>query len=333
MTCPLKEVESVEILTLQDNYIDVLVMDSDTVIKRPLLVKESTASEALLSASPLAEHGFASFITVKSGDGTGKMLFDFGGSPHGAAFNADLLSLDLSGVQALALSHGHMDHFGGLRELVGRTGRKDLTCVVHPGVFKKNRYVRTPNGNKLCFPPLARDDFRALDIALQESVAPVSMLDDTVLFLGEVPRKCVFESGMANAFYDEDGVERRDIIEDDSALVFHVRNRGLVVLSGCAHSGIINTVNYAREVTGVKDVYAVMGGFHLIGADPERVITPTIDALQGFSPRYVVPCHCTGRSATLEIEKRMPEAFILNMAATCLCFAGEGGDNYPCPSF
>jgi 7,8-dihydropterin-6-yl-methyl-4-(beta-D-ribofuranosyl)aminobenzene 5'-phosphate synthase len=121
-------------------------------------------------------------------------------------------------------------------------------------------------------------------------------------------------------FYDDKGEEKWDPIEDDTAIVVHVRGQGLVILSGCAHSGIINTATYAREVTGVDPVHVVMGGFHLTGADFEPVIDPTIQGLKDLHPRYVIPTHCTGRKAIMQIEKEMPEQFLLNMSGTTMVF-------------
>ena len=92
----------------------------------------------------------------------------------------------------------------------------------------------------------------------------------------------------------------------------------MVVLSGCAHSGIINTVQYARKLTGIDKVFAVMGGFHLTGPDYAAVIKPTTDALKEIGPRYVVPAHCTGRTAQAHIEKEMKDQFLLNMVGTRL---------------
>ena len=94
-----------------------------------------------------------------------------------------------------------------------------------------------------------------------------------------------------------------------------------MVLSGCAHSGIVNTVAYAREVTGVERVFAVMGGFHLTGADFEPIIETTTEALKAFDPRYIVPTHCTGRKASMHIEREMPDQFLLNMSGTKMVFA------------
>ena len=121
-------------------------------------------------------------------------------------------------------------------------------------------------------------------------------------------------------FYDDAGEEKWDPIEDDTAIVAHVKGKGLVILSGCAHAGIINTVRYAPEVTGVEPVHVVMGGFHLTGADFEPIIEPTVEALKILNPKYVVPTHCTGRKAIMHIEKEMPDKFLLNMSGTKMVF-------------
>jgi 7,8-dihydropterin-6-yl-methyl-4-(beta-D-ribofuranosyl)aminobenzene 5'-phosphate synthase len=126
---------------------------------------------------------------------------------------------------------------------------------------------------------------------------------------------------MPNAHYEEDGEEKWDPIEDDTAVVANVKGKGLVILSGCAHSGIVNTVNHARALTGIEAVYAVMGGFHLTGPALAATIEPTTQALQKIAPTHVVPCHCTGRSATMHIEREMPGQFVLNMSGTKLTFA------------
>lgn len=126
---------------------------------------------------------------------------------------------------------------------------------------------------------------------------------------------------MPEAYFEENGEEQWDPIEDDSALVANLREKGLVVISGCAHSGIVNTVNYAKTVTGVDRVHAVMGGFHLTGPAFSEIIEPTTEALKGIDPDYIVPTHCTGRNAVMHIEREMPDRFLLNMAGTKIVFS------------
>ncbi len=106
------------------------------------------------------------------------------------------------------------------------------------------------------------------------------------------------------------------LIHDDQAVVMSVRGRGLVVLSGCGHAGIINILLHARALTGVERIHAVLGGFHLTGRLFEPLITPTVEALKAISPSLIVPAHCTGWRATHEIARALPDAFVANSVGT-----------------
>jgi 7,8-dihydropterin-6-yl-methyl-4-(beta-D-ribofuranosyl)aminobenzene 5'-phosphate synthase len=147
------------------------------------------------------------------------------------------------------------------------------------------------------------------------------MLGGNVLFLGEIPRRTIFETGLPNAYYEENGVEKKDIIEDDTSLVMNLKGKGLVLLSGCAHSGIINTVMQAREVTGIDAVHVIMGGFHINRPASDPLVIQTLEALTRIGPRYIVPTHCTGRKSIQQIEAAMPDRFVLNMSGTRLTFS------------
>ena len=204
---------------------------------------------------------------------------------------------------------------------MGRLGRKGIPLVLHPAAFRSPRFIRLPDGGRINFPPLVRERVLATGAELVETRSPYRMLGGHALFLGEIPRRTPFEQGAPYLCWEDDGVERQDPLEDDTAIVARVENRGLVVLSGCAHAGIVNTVRCAREITWVSDVLAVMGGFHLSGADHGSVVGPTAQALRELSPRYLVPTHCTGRAASLHMEREMPESFLLNMSGTRLTFA------------
>ena len=319
MTVNLKEVDSVVILTLQDNYVDLVARDDTPMMQRAMPLKGMEISNSIL-----AEHGFASLVTVTTGDQARSMLFDFGYSDHGAAFNAKALNADLTGVEALALSHGHMDHTGGLKQLMDMVGKKGLDLVLHPTVFRTPRFMKIAENFRLSFPVFTRESVKELGLNAVETTEPLPMLDGELLFLGEIPKKTEFEKGMLNAVYDDpDGNEKWDPIEDDTAIVANVKGKGLVVLSGCAHSGIVNTVNYAKQVTGVDKVFAVMGGFHLTGPMFADTIPPTVEALKALDPEYIVPTHCTGRKAVMEVEKAMPDKFLLNMAGTRMTFAAN----------
>jgi len=308
---PLNAVDKVEIFSLQDNYIEMTAMDNNAVVTRatPLIDGE-------IRASISAEHGFSALVKTTAGDKTHTLLFDFGFSADGAARNAATLGLDLREVEAAALSHGHSDHTGALAALGAAIGKNNLPLVVHPSAFQSPRYLKFGEAFKINFPRLSRN----AGFAVVETDQPYAMLDDTVLFLGEIPRQNDFEKGFPIAHRLEEGKEVRDAIEDDTSLVMQVKDKGLVILSGCAHAGIVNTVQYAVKVTGVDKILAVMGGFHLSGPLFETIIDRTTQELQKLNPAYIIPTHCTGRKAIMAMEKQMPDQFILNMAGTKLTF-------------
>jgi 7,8-dihydropterin-6-yl-methyl-4-(beta-D-ribofuranosyl)aminobenzene 5'-phosphate synthase len=316
MAVKINEVDRVEILTLQDNYIDLVAQDNSEIVRRAM-----PAENGKLKHSIRAEHGFSAFITVTKNGVSRNMLFDFGFSEDGAASNAKALNVDLSSVEILALSHGHIDHLGGLEQLVEAGHLQNLSLVLHPGAFVHPRYHKIDETRKVTVPSFSYELADRAGVKLIQSNIPYQLLDGDVLFLGEIPRATPYERGAPNMFYLEDGVEKPDPFLDDTGIVFNVKGKGLIVLTGCAHSGIVNTVSYAREVTGIQRVMTIMGGFHLSGADFDEVITPTVAGLKAMKPEYIIPTHCTGRPAIMHVEKEMPEAFLLNMAGTTLTFS------------
>jgi 7,8-dihydropterin-6-yl-methyl-4-(beta-D-ribofuranosyl)aminobenzene 5'-phosphate synthase len=308
--------DRVEILTLQDNYIEITAMDNNEIIRRA-----SALAGGELNNSIQAEHGYSAIVKTTKDGRTRTLLFDFGFSEEGAAYNARLLNVDPKAIEQMALSHGHMDHFGGFHEMVKMIGKKGIELVVHPRAFKQNRYLRFGETLKAHFPKFTKSEVEKAGVKVIETADPYPLLDGDVLFLGEIKRKTDFEKGFPIAFFEKDGVEALDPIEDDTAIAMQVKGRGLVVLSGCAHSGIVNTVTHAQEVTGISDVYVVMGGFHLSGPMFEPIIGRTTEELKKIKPTYVIPCHCTGRKAIMHMEKEMPENFLLNMSGTTLTFS------------
>lgn len=316
---PLQALDKIEIVTLQDNYTDLTVMDNSDLITRGGYPPQGGIKKPIL-----AEHGFSLFIRTDRDHEVRTMLFDFGFSPTGAARNARKLGVDLQQVECLALSHGHADHWGGLKGLMKASGRRRMPLVMHPDVFRGSRYTKQQD-RIYRLPKLTRAYIEEAGVDLRETKAPYEMLGGNVLFLGEIERLTDFEGNATNSFYEERGEEKSDYFDDDSSIVMFLKGRGLVILSGCAHAGIINTVSYARKKTGEDQIYAVMGGFHLTDRKTKDQLSPLLRALQQINPQYIVPCHCTGRKASQWIEEAMPEKFILNMAGTKLTFCGSDG--------
>jgi 7,8-dihydropterin-6-yl-methyl-4-(beta-D-ribofuranosyl)aminobenzene 5'-phosphate synthase len=312
----LNAVDKIEILTLQDNYIEITAMDGNAMISRATPLKDGE-----ISASILAEHGFSALVKTTMADKTKTMLFDFGFSENGAAQNAATLGADMTEVEAVALSHGHSDHTGGMEKLTALIGKRDIPFIVHPAAFKSPRYLKFGEDFKINFPKLTREIVKQAGLSVVESAKPYPLLNNTVLFLGEIPKQTDFEKGFPIAHCQKDGKEVWDAIEDDTSIVMNLKDKGLVILSGCAHSGIVNTVRYAMSVTGIDEIHVVMGGFHLSGPFFEPIIDRTTEEIKKIHPAFIIPTHCTGRKAIMAMEKQMPEQFILNMAGTKLTFA------------
>lgn len=312
----LNEVDKVEILMLQDNYVELTAMDHSAIVQRPMPLEGGE-----IRRSVLAEHGFSAAVTTTKNGTTGTVLLDFGFSPGGAAFNARILNVPMQSVDVLVLSHGHSDHFGGFAEIVKLVGKKGIELVLHPDVFKSPRYLKYGEQLKVYFPKITREAIEELGVRIVETAQPLPILGGNVLFLGQIKRENDFEKGFPMAHLEEEGRERWDPIEDDTALAIHVKGKGLVVVSGCAHAGIVNTVSYAKRLTGIDKVHAIIGGFHLSGPLFEGIIGRTVEELKKIGPEYIVPCHCTGRKAIMAIEKEMPAQFILNMSGTRLTFS------------
>jgi 7,8-dihydropterin-6-yl-methyl-4-(beta-D-ribofuranosyl)aminobenzene 5'-phosphate synthase len=143
---------------------------------------------------------------------------------------------------------------------------------------------------------------------------------------GEIPRETSFEKVFPFQYAEDPDNENKlvpdPLIKDDQAIVVNVLDKGLVILTGCGHAGVVNTINYAREITGVDRIHAVIGGFHLPadGRIYEAAIEPTLKELQKANPDYLVPCHCTGWKATNRIIETMPEKFIQSSVGTTFQF-------------
>jgi 7,8-dihydropterin-6-yl-methyl-4-(beta-D-ribofuranosyl)aminobenzene 5'-phosphate synthase len=312
----LKEADKVEVLTLQDNFIDVTAMDNSAVIQRASPLKDME-----IKSSILAEHGFSALVTIHADGKSSSLLFDFGFSEDGAARNAATLGANVRSAKAMVLSHGHSDHTGGLLKLSSMLKKKrGVEFVCHPGVFMRPRYLKFGEEIKVYFPEFNKDTVLKRGLKLVETKDPYPLLDGHALFLGEIPRVTDFEKVFPIAFREEYGREQWDTIEDDTGIAMNVKGKGLVILTGCAHAGIVNTVRHAVNITGVNKVCAVMGGFHLSGPFFEPIIEQTTRELKALNPLYVVPTHCTGRKAIMHIEREMPDKFILNMSGTKLTF-------------
>ena len=190
--------------------------------------------------------------------------------------------------------------------------------MIHPEFFARRR-ISLLGCETAELPVPSRTAIEGLGFEIVEQRRPSFLLDGAVLITGEVDRTTHFERGFPGHEAWRNGAWEPDpVILDDQALVMRLRDRGLVVLSGCGHSGIVNTVRYARRLTAEHRVAAIIGGFHLGGAAFEPVIAPTVDALLELSSGLLVPGHCTGWKALTQIATRMPDAFVPSAVGTTI---------------
>ena len=310
----LEEVNGVEILSLIDDIID---FNSTEQRKEVSKVQEWTKNRKGLEWTkkhfrlPFAEHGFSILIKIFSKGTHRTILFDTGLSAGGVIDNARRMGVELTDVECIVLSHGHYDHFGGLVNVIKVIERKDLPIIVHHDMFK-TRGVLNLDGSIREYPNFPPEDQVAPAVYLYTK-HPTLLVDDSVLVTGETPRKTDFEKGFQRHYAFSRGEWLPDPwIWDDRAIVINVKHKGLVVISGCAHAGIMNTAFFAQQLTGVAKIYGIMGGFHLAGKDCETRISQTVSMLQQLNPEIIVPMHCTGWRGKFAISKAMPQAFVWN---------------------
>ncbi|GHO99835.1 MBL fold metallo-hydrolase [Reticulibacter mediterranei] len=317
----LHPIQSVTITIVLDNLFDGL-LPNQGVAKRPgfssqkLRLPATTMEERVTFDTPQAQHGFSALITLPIEGRLHQILFDTGSTPNGLVENMRVLDLSPKDIETVVLSHGHFDHTTGLDGLARTLGRANLPLLIHPEFWNRRRLM-IPGRNPMEFPTTSKSALQGVGFEIIEERRPSFLLNGSLLITGEVDRTTSFEHGMPGQQAFRGGEWVADsLILDDQALVLNVQDKGLVVLTGCGHSGVVNVVRYAQKLTGIEQVYAILGGFHLSGAVFEPLIDQTCDALAAFEPKVLVPTHCTGFRAIHQLAARLPAAFIQSSVGT-----------------
>lgn len=238
----------------------------------------------------LAEHGFAALVETDEK----LILIDTGASGVALEHNLSLLDVNVDDIDIIFFSHGHKDHTGGLNKIKGK-------IIAHPEIFRE-RYIFSKDGRVRNLTSPMPDVTKHF---IEFHTDPV-LLAEGVITTGEIPRKNDWE-GVTVFKIKENGEFIDDTIPDDQGAIINT-DKGLVIIQGCSHSGIINTIEAAKSITGVDEIYCVIGGFHLIGPG-EKNIDRTISEFRRLDVKKVIPIHCSGFKGIKQISEQLPDRF------------------------
>jgi 7,8-dihydropterin-6-yl-methyl-4-(beta-D-ribofuranosyl)aminobenzene 5'-phosphate synthase len=322
VTIRLEPVDSVVITTLIDNVTDIFMPDQGPA-QRGAASRSPSRSAAVMEDGSVpdalvAEHGFSALVTITKGSSEHRFLFDAGPSPDGVTGNMRRLELDPASIEAVVCSHGHFDHTTGIDGLIRVLGRANMPLLIHPHFWRRRRVV-LPGRDPLELPTTSKRALTEAGFEIIEEQQPSFLFGGSVLVTGEVPRTTGYEPGFPpQQAWLGHGWEPDPLVLDDQALILSVAGKGLVVLTGCGHAGVVNIARYAQLLSGGEPLHAIVGGFHLNGPIFEPLIPRVLDDLAELSPDWLVPAHCTGWRAKHAMSARFGEAYVPNAVGTSL---------------
>jgi len=276
-------------------------VESELTVKNVQITVLIEDSKSSTKPSLKAKHGLAYLIKAKIDNSELTIMMDAGPTPEVILHNADVMDINLQNIEVIVLSHGHYDHTGGLIAVLKTIGKR-VPVIAHPTVFGPK--LKIMPHLKFIGAPFTASEVESTGGVLVLTVDPVKIADG-ITTTGEVPRRTEFEK--VRGFWTvQNGRFLESSMLDDQSLVIDVESRGLVVVTGCSHAGIINIIKHAQKITGNRRIYAVLGGLHLSNAEDMR-IQKTVNELEKFDPKFLGPCHCTGKKATIKIAETFGE--------------------------
>ena len=247
----------------------------------------------------LGEHGFSCHLQTPGGD----FLFDTGGGMT-IMNNGKLLGIDFTGLQGILFSHGHFDHTGGLKQVLEKTGK--IPIYAHPDLFSEHYSKNSGKMHNIGI-PWPQEELEKLGADFKFSATPCEVTPD-LLLSGEVPRISKVETGDPNLLSrSEQGEQITDPLCDDLSLFIN-SDKGLVILLGCAHAGLLNIIDHAIKVTGQEKIHMVLGGTHLKFCSEEQM-TATLDRLAELDVDLIGASHCTGLRGARMLAERFGKRF------------------------
>jgi 7,8-dihydropterin-6-yl-methyl-4-(beta-D-ribofuranosyl)aminobenzene 5'-phosphate synthase len=314
--------ERVQVQVLVDNVTDQLSTNPAQVQSERVGLLQAGMAEYAGENICCAHFGLSLVITAHSQGVQHTVLFDAGPEGYAVERNGTRLGVDFGAIESVVLSHGHWDHAGGLTkalELIRtHNGGREVPYYMHLGMFRQ-RGTKLPNDEVLPHKPLPSvETLTAGGAAVISSPDSQIFLDDLFYVSGEIPRITPYERGMPPAHLrrtdDGTGWEHDQWIRDERFVAVQVRDKGLVVFTACSHAGVVNVLTHARTMFPDTPLHAVMGGLHLSGPGPEKIIPETVQGLTEFGLQMIVPAHCTGWRAVIALVNTFGEEIVVPAA-------------------
>jgi 7,8-dihydropterin-6-yl-methyl-4-(beta-D-ribofuranosyl)aminobenzene 5'-phosphate synthase len=267
------------------------------------------AEDSVEYESPLlGQHGISLFLKAESSKTVHRLLMDVGQNFDALHFNMDTLGIEPGSIDSIVLTHCHYDHTRGLVKLLESADKNGISIVAHPDIYRIHF--------------ITHSHLRHVGVGMEDGKRKVEdaggmfyltrdplQITAGVSTTGEVRRRTDFEDPGLSLFTIESGSVVPDSMKDDISLILNVREKGLVILSGCSHAGIVNIVEHAVEITGISQIEGIIGGFHLVEASEEK-IEKIVDSLARFNVQWIAAGHCTGFRAQAALYAKFGSAFI-----------------------
>jgi len=258
-------------------------------------------------SSYLGQHGISLLLEAEGKGGVKKVLVDVAQNPDALLENMVKMDISPASIDAIVLTHCHYDHTRGLAKVLGEIGKKNFPVIAHPDIFRLNfttdpflRHVGVMDGD-------SREDIEAAGGMLYLTRDPMQITPG-LMTTGEVARVTDFEKVDMSLFTVIEGEIKSDTMLDDISVAAHVKEKGIVVVTGCGHAGIVNILRHIRSLKGGQKIHGIIGGFHLIEASETRILK-TVKGLKEFEPDWITAGHCTGFRAQVELFNTFKDRF------------------------